>query len=136
MTPLSVIQNEEMLKGNFALMFSVHKRNSYIPDRNITIEEAAKCVILQSKWASSHELVSLPTTQKLDIKIKSITECNINGLGVLITIEIDEKGEPPYHNQFLVTESESHWYLFDYSVASVTRPREIGQGKTATIAKY
>ena len=136
MTPLSKLINDEMQKNNFALKFSIHKYNSYISGRTITIEEAAKCVVLQSKWAASHELVSLPDMRKLDVDVKLVSELAIDGLGILVGIEIDEAGEHTYIHQFIVTDSESHWYFFDYTVASVTKDIEIGQGKTASVAKY
>jgi len=136
MTPLSELESAEMQKHNFALKFSVHKYNSYINDRTITIEEAARCVVLQSKWASSHELVNLPTLEKLDVKVSLISETQVEGLGVFATIEIVEAEQAPYKQQFIVTESSSHWFFLDYSVASVTRPIEVGQGSTASVAKY
>lgn len=136
MTPLSKIEQEEMAKGNFALTFSVHKYNSYIEGRTLNVEEAARCVVLQSKWAASHELVSLPDTKQLEVDVKIITELDVAELGLLVNIEITELGVKPYRQQFIVNESESHWYFFDYSVASVSKNIEVGQGKTAVVAKY
>jgi hypothetical protein len=46
MTPLSEIERLALSKGNYALNFAVHKHNSYITDRTITLEEAACAVIV------------------------------------------------------------------------------------------
>jgi hypothetical protein len=136
MTPLGKIESERINSNNFLFKFSVHKHNSYIPYRAITLEEAARCVVLQSKWASTHELVSLPGHEKLDVNVTLISELLVEGLGIFATIEIQEVNEQPCRQQFIVTESESHWYFLDYSLASVVKDIEVGQGATATVAQY
>jgi hypothetical protein len=135
MTPLSEIETRELNKGNFAVSFSVHKYNSYIKDRTITLAEAAKCVVYQSKWAASHELMM--KGEKLVIDVKVLSETDVTGMGKFIVVSIKSKDEQ-FHSQFIVTESETNWFFFDYGLASVVKSIEVNQGLpgTASIAKY
>ncbi|QIR16390.1 hypothetical protein [Shewanella aestuarii] len=130
MTPLSEMQREAISQGNFALKFAVHKYNSYMPGHILSIEEAAKCVVLQSKWAVSHDINGFE-----NVKVNLLSHEIVTGLGIFITIIISEVENKPYQQSFIVTESESHWFLFDHTLSTLTKPKDVINGKPI-IAKY
>lgn len=125
MIPLYEVEQSELAKGNRALTFSVHKYNSDIQGRTITVAEAARCVVWQSKWAASHELVTLPSTKKIDVAVTVLSEVHVDGLGLLIEVEIGEIDTTPCRHQFIVSESGSHWFFFDYSLARISKTIEV-----------
>ena len=137
MIPLSDIQRQELSKGNFALKFAVHKHNSYITDRTITLEEAARCVVYQTKWAASHNVVHSRTKEQLVIYVGINSETEIKGVGRFVIVDISSSGNN-YQSQFIVTESRSHWFFLDYGLVNAVKTIEVGQGNTptASIARY
>ena len=137
MTPLSTVEHQELDKGNYAVKFSVHKHNSYITDRTITLEEATRCVVYQTKWAASHEIVALSTNETLMIEVNVLSAKEIEGMGKFVVVGIDVSGKK-HKSQFIVTESKSHWFFLDYGLADSVKSIEVEQGNTPTaaIAKY
>lgn len=137
MTPLCAVERQELENGNYAVKFAVHKHNSYIPDRTITLEEAAKCVVYQSKWAASHNIVDLKTKETLMIDVKLLCVTEIERMGKFVVVGINVSGKE-HQSQFIVTESKSHWFFLNYGLANVAKTIEVGQGNTptASIAKY
>ena len=138
MTPLCAVENQELRNGNYAVKFAVHKHNSYIPDRTITLEEAAKCVVYQSKWAASHNIVDLKSKEKLIIDVRLLSVIEVDGMGkFVVVVGIDFSGKE-HQAQFIVTESKSPWFFLNYALTNLAKTIEVGQGKThtASIAKY
>jgi hypothetical protein len=135
MIPLSETEQREMAKGNFAVSFSVHKYNSYIQGRTITLQEAAKCVVYQSKWAASRELIL--NGEKLAIDVQVLSEIDVKGMGKFVVVSV-ATDQTQFQCQFIVSESETNWFFFDYGLARVAASAEIGQGLsgTATIAEH
>ncbi len=137
MTPLSEIERQALSKGNYALKFAVHKNNSYITDRTITLEEAARCVVYQTKWAASHSIVNSGTKEQLLIDVAINSETEIKGMGRFVIVDVSTVSDK-LQSQFIVTESRSHWFFLDYGLVNAVKTIEVGQGNTptASIAKY
>jgi len=137
MTPLCTHESEQVQKGNYALKYSVHKYNSYISGRTITLEEAARCVVFQTKWAVSHEQIDLKTKCRLNIDVSILSETEVEGMGKYLVVLVNDLGKE-HQCHFIVTESRSHWFFLNYGLLRAIKPIDVGQGNTAnaSIAKY
>jgi hypothetical protein len=137
MIPLNEIERQQLSQGNYTLKFAVHKHNPYIADRTITLEEAARCVVYQTKWAASHSIVYSGTKEQLMIDVAINSETEIKGMGRFVIVDVSTFANK-FQSQFIVTESRSHWFFLDYGLVNVAKPIEVGQGNTPTvsIAKY
>lgn len=113
------------LKNNcLSLKFSVHKRNSYIKGRTITLEEALRCVIFQNKWASSHDVLRGSTKEVINASVSIVSLIDLNDSGQFVEVDIRTPSDTS-RQQFIVTQSDTHWLLQDLSLLSCTPCREI-----------
>lgn len=124
MIPLSEIEMQAISQGNFALKFAVHKHNSYITDRTITLEEAARCVVYQTKWAASHSILHSRTKEQLIIDVAISSETEIKGVGRFVIVDISSSGNS-FQSQFIVTESSTHWFFLDYGLVNSVKSFEV-----------
>ena len=135
--PLHEVQETCLNNGKYALKFSVPKHNSYIADRTITMEEATKCVLLQNRWATSHEITTLANKKRYSIDVTIETISDLGTQGKLLTASV-KSGNDEHQVQFIVTESRSHWFFVDLALLGLTPVTELGsQSKpTAVVASY
>lgn len=113
------------LKNNcLSLKFSVHKRNSYIKDRTITLEEALRCVIFQNKWASSHDVLRGRTKEVINASVSIVSLIDLNDSGQFVEVDINTSSDTS-RQQFIVTQSDTHWVFQDLTLLSCTPCQEI-----------
>ena len=123
-TPLCVEQQRAIEQNNYALNFAVRKINPYVVGRAITISEAIHCVVCQSRWATSHEVFSKTLGGSENISIDVLSSQTIEGMGVFIKVKI-AKEDGFHHCDFLVSESESHWFVKDLNLINVAPVKEL-----------
>lgn len=122
--PINIARRKAIENNQFAQKYAVHKRNSYIKDRTITLEEALRCVILQSKWASSHKIGYVNTEDAINVSIAVTQNIDLTDSGQFVCTEINTDSEK-YTERFIVTESETHWYIQDMALLSCSSFIEI-----------
>lgn len=120
MIPISKRQSLEQANENALISYSLHKYNAYITGRSITMEEAAKCVIYQSKWAASHDVVDINTKTALQIEVQILSSTHAPGVGTVLSV-CAASGDEKVVYSFLVTDSESHWFFLDLTMAPVAK---------------
>ncbi|GGB53694.1 hypothetical protein GCM10011607_12840 [Shewanella inventionis] len=137
MTPLCAHESEQINKGNYALKYSVHKYNAYISGRTITLSEAARCVVYQTKWAASHEQVELKNNCKLNIDVTILSETDVEGMGKYVVVLV-KYSDKEHQCHFIVTESPSHWFFLNYGLLSIIKPFDVDKVNptTTSIARY
>lgn len=123
-TPLCVEQQRSIDQNNYVLNFAVRKINPYVVGRAITIPEAIYCVVCQSRWATSHEVLSKSLGGSKDISIDVLFGQSITGIGKFVKVKV-MKNDRSHHCDFLVSESDTHWFVKDLNLINVAPVKEL-----------
>ncbi|MDN2483984.1 hypothetical protein [Vibrio agarivorans] len=115
--PLWVAQRKLHAEGEQAIRFSVHKHNPYNNGRETTFEEAVRCLAFQSRFAGTHSLVDGKTKESMHLEIDIASRTDVPMLGTFLSVYISD-GNEKYLSQFIVNESESHYFFLDFSLAA------------------
>ncbi|MBB1388742.1 hypothetical protein H5185_04800 [Shewanella sp. SG44-6] len=115
--PLWEVQRKLHAEGEQAIRFSVHKFNGYNSGKETTLEEAVRCMAFQSRFAATHSFVESKTNEPLDLRIEIANQTTVPMLGEFLSVYISN-GNERYLSQFIVTESKSHYFFLDFSMAA------------------
>lgn len=114
--PLWKIQRKLHEEGEQAISFAVHKYNPYNCGKKTTLEEAVRCLAFQSRFAASHSFVDSKTYERIELQIEIANQTAVPMVGDVLSVYI-ASGDEKYLSQFIVTESESHYFFLDFSMA-------------------
>ncbi|EBO0058356.1 MULTISPECIES: hypothetical protein [Gammaproteobacteria] len=115
--PLWEAQRMLHKEGEQAIRFSVHKYNPYNKGRKTTLEEAVRCLAFQSRFAGTHSFVDSETKEPMHLQIDIASKTDVPMLGMFLSVYISD-GKEKYLSQFIVSESKSHYFFLDFSLAA------------------
>lgn len=115
--PLWEAQRKLHKEGEQAIRFSVHKYNAYNKGRKTTLEEAVRCLAFQSRFASTHSFVESKTKEPIHLQIDIASSTDVPMLGTFLSVYISD-GKEKFLSQFIVDESESHYFFLDFSLVA------------------
>lgn len=96
------------------IQYAIHKHNAYLTEP-LTLEDACRCMVLGSKFATSHNIIDKQTRTVIQATTSIKSQQDVKGFGLLVELEIENAGEDKSHRKFyIVTESRSHWFFVDY----------------------